>query len=66
MTITFKKIGDFYEAYGDAARTVGSALNLTITKARVTGEPMCGIPYHAIYRAAQDLRSMGHTVEGVA
>ena len=39
------RLGDFYEAFGEDARVVSSALDLTLTKRQDT--PMCGIPWHA-------------------
>lgn len=62
MVIVFKKIGDFHEVTGEIAYEVGKLLNLTVTRGRVSGEPMVGIPYHAITRAAEELRSKGHIV----
>ena len=62
MTIVFNKIGDFYEATGEAARVVAKELTLTLTRGRITGLPMVGIPYHAINRDVDQLRSNGHEV----
>lgn len=62
MVIVFKKIGDFHELSGEIAYEVGKLLGLTVTCGRVSGEPTVGIPYHAINRAADELRSKGHIV----
>lgn len=62
MTIEFQKMGDFYEAYGDAAILVGKELGLTITRTRKGDDVMCGIPYHRIYAWSDELRANGHTV----
>jgi DNA mismatch repair protein MutS len=37
------RLGDFYEAFGEDARVVSHALDLTLTKRQET--PMCGIPW---------------------
>ena len=39
------RLGDFYEAFGEDARVVSQALDLTLTKRQDT--PMCGIPWHS-------------------
>jgi DNA mismatch repair protein MutS len=39
------RLGDFYEAFGEDARIVSQALDLTLTKRQDT--PMCGIPWHS-------------------
>ena len=44
--ILFFRLGDFYEMFGDQAREVSALLGLTLTARN--GEPMCGIPYHAV------------------
>jgi len=45
------RLGDFYEAFFDDAKTISEALSLVLTKRGTdeTGEniPMCGIPWHA-------------------
>jgi DNA mismatch repair protein MutS len=61
VTITFQKIGDFYEAAGEEARVVAKELQITLTKSR-SGEAMAGIPYHRIYRDVEELRAKGHQV----
>jgi DNA mismatch repair protein MutS len=44
--VLFFRLGDFYEMFGDQAREVSALLGLTLTARN--GEPMCGIPYHAV------------------
>lgn len=70
MIITFKKIGDFYEAYGDEARAVGTALTMTVCRGRNSGDnsgvAMVGIPYHAIGRSIAALESNGYIVQVLA
>jgi DNA mismatch repair protein MutS len=41
----FFRLGDFYEMFCDDALEISSLLNLTLTSR--SGQPMCGIPYHA-------------------
>ena len=43
--VLFFRLGDFYEMFNDDAIEVSKLLNLTLTQR--TGNPMCGIPYHA-------------------
>ncbi len=64
VQINFQKIGDYYEAFGNEARMVARALTLTLTKDG-KGTPMCGIPYHGILSAVQELRDKGFTVTGI-
>ena len=49
--IVFYRLGDFYEMFGDDAKTAADVLNLTLT-GRDCGlderVPMAGIPYHAV------------------
>lgn len=44
-SVLFFRLGDFYEMFNDDAVEVSRLLNLTLTQR--TGQPMCGIPYHA-------------------
>jgi DNA mismatch repair protein MutS len=50
--ILFFRLGDFYEMFGDDAKTASKILQIALTS-RGSGEdrknklPMCGIPYHA-------------------
>lgn len=45
------RLGDFYEAFFDDAKTISEALSLVLTKRGTDGAgeniPMCGIPWHA-------------------
>ncbi len=49
--IVLMRLGDFYEIFGDGAKTVSQELDLTLT-GREMGlperVPMCGLPYHAM------------------
>ena len=50
--ILFFRLGDFYEMFGEDAKTASSILQIALTS-RGAGEgrqnkmPMCGVPYHA-------------------
>lgn len=49
-SIVCMRLGDFYEFFGESAKTVASELDLTLTGRDCGLEdrtPMCGIPYHA-------------------
>ena len=45
------RLGDFYEAFFEDAKTISSSLGLVLTQRGVDGDgeniPMCGIPWHA-------------------
>ena len=45
-TLLLMRVGDFYEAFCDDAVTAAPLLGLCLT--RRAGQPMCGVPYHAI------------------
>lgn len=40
------RVGDFYETFGEDAVTASKVLGITLTKR--AGEPLAGVPYHAI------------------
>ena len=49
QAIVLIRVGDFWEAMGENARTVAGELNLTLTSREVglpERVPMCGFPYH--------------------
>lgn len=59
MILLFR-VGDFYEAFDEDARTVGKAIGLTITS---RGEvPMAGFPYHQLEVYLRKLLQCGHRV----
>jgi DNA mismatch repair protein MutS len=58
--IIFMRIGDFYEAYNDDARTIAKALELTLTTSK--GTPLAGIAYHSFERYASKLLRAGHKI----
>lgn len=58
--ILFFRLGDFYEMFGDDARTASRLLGLTLTARQ--GEPMCGIPFHSTTGYIARLIKAGHNV----
>jgi len=50
--LVFFRMGDFYESFGDDAKTIAKELEITLTNRGKTAEgkqmPLAGIPYHAI------------------
>jgi len=64
-TILFFRRGDFYEAFGDDARVVARALQVTLTS-RPTGDgdriAMAGIPHYSIDLGIARLLAHGHKV----
>jgi N12 class adenine-specific DNA methylase len=59
-SITFSRIGDFYEVTGGAAREIAPVLGLTLTQRG--GEPLIGIPVHTIDEYTARLIALGYTV----
>lgn len=59
------RLGDFYEAFNDHAKTLASELNLTLT-GRDCGlterMPMVGIPFHAVYDYINKIIERGYKV----
>ncbi len=58
--ITLRKMGDFYEAYGDEAKAMAKELNITLTRRQE--RPMAGIPFHALDRWVKQLQDAGYAV----
>ncbi len=56
----FFRLGDFYEMFGEDAQRASKILGLTLTKRQ--GEPMCGVPQHAVESYIQKLVKLGHKV----
>lgn len=59
------RLGDFYEAFGDHAKTLASELNLTLTGRDVGLDervPMTGIPYDAVNNYVNKLADRGYRV----
>lgn len=48
-TILFFRMGDFYEGFGDDAKTMAKVLGITLTsRSKEKNEPMAGVPHHAL------------------
>ncbi|MDR0312111.1 MAG: DNA mismatch repair protein MutS [Treponema sp.] len=58
--VLFFRLGDFYEMFADDAIEVSSLLNLTLTSR--SGQPMCGIPYHAARTYIARLLKLGKKI----
>ena len=67
-SILFFRLGDFYEMFGDDARTASRELDLTLTTRDRTTEdpdervPMCGVPYHSSEAYIARLIAKGYKV----
>ncbi len=62
--LLFYRLGDFYEVFGDDAKTVSKALDITLTT-RQTADgriPMCGVPFHTLDRYLAELTRRGYKV----
>ena len=67
--IHVSRVGDFYEFFGEDAKTVANLLELTLTSRRMpddTRTPMCGIPFHKRDPYFQQLSDAGYAVTEVA
>lgn len=66
--ILFFRLGDFYEMFGDDARTSSKELDLVLTTRDKTTEdpdervPMCGVPYHSSETYIARLIAKGYKV----
>jgi len=65
-TLIFFRMGDFYESFGEDAKTIAKELEITLTARGKdkTGErmPLAGIPYHAIDTYLPRLINKGYKV----
>ncbi len=65
-TLIFFRMGDFYESFGDDAKTIAKELEITLTGRGKdkSGErmPLAGIPYHAIDTYLPRLINKGYKV----
>lgn len=59
-TILLFRLGDFYEMFGNDAKTGSRLLGLTLTQRQ--GRPMCGVPHHAAHGYIRRLLSHGKKV----
>jgi DNA mismatch repair ATPase MutS len=55
------RMGDFYEAYGDDAATLASALGITLTSRQDGVVPMAGVPFHCVEKYLAVLIQKGFT-----
>src|SRR2546426_9504837 len=62
--ILLMRVGDFYEAYGEDAETIATALNITLTGREDGGQrvAMAGVPHHATERYVARLIKKGFRV----
>ena len=62
--ILLMRVGDFYEAYGDAAEIIARDLNITLTGREDGGVrvPMAGVPHHATERYVARLIHKGRRI----
>lgn len=58
--ILFFRLGDFYEMFGEDARTAAPLLEVALTKRQDT--PMCGLPHHAVNHYIAKLIKRGFRV----
>jgi len=58
--LLFFRLGDFYEAFHEDAKTVAKELSLTLTARQ--GIPMCGVPFHASDGYIDKLIAKGYKV----
>ena len=58
--LLFFRMGDFYEAFHDDAKTIANALELTLTKRQEI--PMCGVPHHTSEAYIDKLVALGYRV----
>ncbi|MCL2045448.1 MAG: DNA mismatch repair protein MutS [Oscillospiraceae bacterium] len=67
-SILFFRLGDFYEMFGDDARTASKELDLVLTSRDKSSEdpneriPMCGVPYHSAESYIAKLIAKGYKV----
>lgn len=63
--IVAQRIGDFYEIFGEGAKTFAEAAEIMLTSRAVGPDervPMCGVPYHAIDLYFQKVADKGHYI----
>lgn len=61
-SISVYRVGDFYEIYGDQARSAAEILNIHLTKKN--GNDMCGFPAYVMEDYRTKLENSGYTVRG--
>lgn len=58
--LVFFRLGDFYEAFYEDAKTMATDLGLTLTQRQSI--PMCGVPAHAAEQYIDKLLAQGHKI----
>jgi DNA mismatch repair protein MutS len=64
-TIVFFRLGDFYEAFDDDAKTVARVCDIVLTSRPVGKDqrvPLAGVPYHSVEGYVAKLITAGHKV----
>ncbi len=66
-SLLFFRLGDFYEMFGEDAKTASAELDLTLTtrdrgKSKEEQTPMCGVPYHSCDAYIARLIAKGYKV----
>ncbi len=65
-SIALMQVGDFFEFWGEDAKTAAEVLDINITERTVEGldakQPMCGIPSHTLEDSINTLTDHGYTV----
>lgn len=64
IAITFHRMGDFFETFGDSAAIVSNTCGITLTKNRA-GVPMCGVPAWNSKAIFAELRAEGFGISVV-
>ncbi len=59
--VVFFRVGDFYEVFYEDAIVVSRELNIALTS-RQEGQPMAGVPHHAVERYLKRLVEKGYKV----
>lgn len=60
ITLNAVRLGDFYELFGDDAKIAAEELDLTLTSRN--GEPMVGLPQHALEKYQNILETKGYSL----
>jgi DNA mismatch repair protein MutS len=61
--ILFFRMGDFYELFGEDAKTSAPVLGIALTaRDKKNAIPMCGVPYHSVSSYIAKLTNKGYSV----
>lgn len=61
--VVLQQFGDFYEVIGDDAHAVAKTLGIVVSKRKRDGEPMCGVPAHALTDCVEKLKAAFYIVK---